>query len=228
MSSTVRRLAVWILGSCGLFAGRCAAADEPDADIRQLKLRDWQPRSMLVTKQSNVERPAAPAVDVHNHLGAGKQFLTPERIAGYLTEMNAAGVRTVVNLDGGWGDRLKETLAALDESHPGRFLTFALVNFDGIDDDDWSRREAERLEESFRAGAKGLKFHKSFGLTHRYKNGKLVPVDDPKLDPIWQACAAQALDHDSHRRSRRVLHPARSLQRALARAERAPELVVLW
>ena len=40
----------------------------------------------------------------------------------------------MVNLDGGWDDRLKETLAALDEAHPGRFLTFALVNFEGIDD----------------------------------------------------------------------------------------------
>ena len=57
--------------------------------------------------------------------------------------MDEAGVRTVVNLDGGWGDRLKETLAALDEAHPGRFLTFALVNFEGIDDEDWGEREAE-------------------------------------------------------------------------------------
>ena len=47
---------------------------------------------------------------------------------------------------------------------PGRFLTFALVNFDGIDDDDWSDREAKRLEEGFRAGAKGLKIDKRLGL----------------------------------------------------------------
>jgi predicted TIM-barrel fold metal-dependent hydrolase len=102
--------------------------------------------------------------------------------------MDAAGVRTVVNLDGGWGERLAETVRLLDEAHPGRFLTFALVDFEGIDGDDWSEREAKRLEESFKAGAKGLKFHKSLGLRIRYKNGKLVPVDDPKLDPIWELC----------------------------------------
>jgi predicted TIM-barrel fold metal-dependent hydrolase len=170
-------------------AAFAAWAAEPSEDIRQLKLADWQPRSMLITKATNVERPRFPAVDVHNHLGTGKQVLTPQRVAGYLVEMNVAGVRTVVNLDGAWGDKLKETLAALDESHPGRFLTFALVNFDGIDDDGWSRREADRLEESFRAGAKGLKFHKSLGLTVRFKNGKLMAVDDVKLDPIWEVCA---------------------------------------
>jgi predicted TIM-barrel fold metal-dependent hydrolase len=162
---------------------------QPADDISQLKLRDWQPRSMLKTKQSNIETPAYPVIDVHNHLGGGKDRLTPERVKHYLAEMDAAGVRTVVNLDGGSGRRLKETLAALDEAHPGRFLTFALLDFSGIDNENWGRREARRLEESFKAGAKGLKLHKSLGLSHRYKNGKLMPVDDPKLDPVWQICA---------------------------------------
>ena len=82
-------------------------------DIRELKLRDWQPRSMLVTKQTVVETPRFPVIDIHNHLGGGRQFLTVERVDRFLNEMNEAGVRTVVNLDGGWGDNLKETLDAI-------------------------------------------------------------------------------------------------------------------
>ena len=31
--------------------------------------------------------------------------------------------------------------------------------------------------------------HKSLGLGVRYKDGRLMPVDDPKLDPIWAMCA---------------------------------------
>jgi predicted TIM-barrel fold metal-dependent hydrolase len=162
---------------------------DPPSDLRDLKLRDWEPRSMMVTKATVVEKPLYPVVDMHNHLGGGNDRLTAEVVKRYLTEMDEAGVRTVVNLDGGWGDRLKETLAALDEAHPGRFLTFALINFDGLDDEDWGEREAKRLEESFKVGAKGLKFHKTFGLHHRYKDGKLMPVDDPKLDPVWEMCA---------------------------------------
>ena len=80
---------------------------------------------MMVTKTTIVETPKYPVVDMHNHLGGGKQRLTPEVVNKYLTEMTAAGVKTVVNLDGGWGDRLKETIAALDEAHPGRFLLAA-------------------------------------------------------------------------------------------------------
>jgi predicted TIM-barrel fold metal-dependent hydrolase len=163
-------------------------AEDP-ADIKELKLRDWEPRSMLVTKTTIVETPAYPVIDVHNHLGGGAKFLTPERVKHYVDELTAAGVKTVVDLDGGWGPRLKETLKALDEAHPGRFLTFALINFEGVDDEGWSARETKRLEESFQAGAKGLKFHKTLGLTYRYKDGKPVPVDDQKLDPIWELCA---------------------------------------
>lgn len=165
-----------------------ASAAAPE-DIRDLKLRDWHPKSMMVAKETIVKKPMFPVIDDHNHLGTGKAFLTPECVARYLAEMDAAGVRTVVDLDGMWGQDLKETLDALDNAHPGRFLTFAQINFDGLDDADWSQREAKRLEASFKMGAKGLKFHKSLGLGIRHKNGKLMKVDDPKLDPVLEVCA---------------------------------------
>jgi predicted TIM-barrel fold metal-dependent hydrolase len=172
-----------------VFLAAGSARAQSSADIKDLKLRDWEPRSMMVTKVTIVETPAFSVFDVHNHLGGGKDFLTPQRVARYLTEMNAAGVRVVVNLDGGWDQRLKETLHALDETHPKRFLTFALLDFSNIDDEGWTERETKRLEAGFQAGAKGLKFHKTLGLRYRYKNGKLMTIDDPKLDPIWELCA---------------------------------------
>jgi predicted TIM-barrel fold metal-dependent hydrolase len=179
-----------VLLALAAVAGACPwVSAQPPADIRELKLRDWEPRSMLVTKVTPVEKPMFPVIDIHNHLGGGKQLLTPQRVQHYLTELNEAGVRTVVNLDGGWGERLKETLQALDEAHPGRFLTFALLNFDGVDEPDWGEREAKRLEESFQAGAKGLKVHKTLGLRYRLRDGSLLAVDDPKLDAVWAMCA---------------------------------------
>ena len=176
-----------LLASLFILLPLLATTQEP-SDIRALKLKDWTPKSMLVVKETKLDKPKFPAIDMHNHLGGGKGFLTPDRVGAYLEEMNQAGVRTVVNLDGGWGERLKETLAALDEAHPDRFRTFALINFDGIDDEKWTERETARLEESFKAGAKGLKFHKTLGLGYRYKSGKIMPVDDPKLSPIFELC----------------------------------------
>ena len=67
-----------------------------EADIRELKLRDWEPRSKMVTKTTILDKPLFPVVDVHNHLGGGKERLTSATVARYLTEMNEAGVKTVV------------------------------------------------------------------------------------------------------------------------------------
>ncbi len=168
--------------------GLPAMAQDTPPDIKDLKLGDWEPRSMMVSRPTIISEAAFPAIDVHNHLGGGAKTLTPDRVQNYLNVMNDCGVETVVNLDGGWDDRLRETVAALDNAHPGRFLTFALVNFQGIDDDGWTEREVKRLRAGFEAGAKGLKIHKSLGLTIRYKDGRLMPVDDPKMDPIWALC----------------------------------------
>jgi len=68
-----------------LFAAAIIATMSPDppasaqdkGDIRELKLRDWEPRSMLVVKATDVARPAFPAVDVHNHLGGGRRPSRP-------------------------------------------------------------------------------------------------------------------------------------------------------
>jgi predicted TIM-barrel fold metal-dependent hydrolase len=158
-------------------------ADDPAGGIKDLKLRDWEPRPMLKVKETAVERPAFPVFDVHNHLREGRD---PAEI---IKTMDAAGVRTVVQLDGGWGEALKTKLRLFDEAYPGRFLTYALLDYEGIDDPDWAERAAAELERGFAAGAKGLKFHKTLGLTIRYKDGRLMPVDDPKLDLVWKACA---------------------------------------
>ncbi|MCA9058309.1 MAG: amidohydrolase [Planctomycetaceae bacterium] len=157
-------------------------------DIRDLKLRDWQPRSMLKTKVTRVNLPKFPVIDVHNHLGGGSATLTEERVARYLKEMDDAGVRTVVNLDGGWDEKLQQTVAALDTAHPDRLYTFALIDLNGFEEDGWSERETARLRRSFEAGAKGLKFHKTLGLSYRDKGGKLLTIDDERLDPIWALC----------------------------------------
>src|SRR4051794_4234527 len=125
----MRRLAI----ACLLLIGPPACATPARAqaptqaqgtpDIRELKLRDWAPRPMIVTQATTIARPAVPVFDVHNHLGGGAAALSPKRVKQLLDELDAAGVKTVVNLDGGWGQRLRETLAALDEAHPGRFVT---------------------------------------------------------------------------------------------------------
>ena len=50
----------------------------PAADIRDSSSAIGQPRSMLVTKHDGLAKPHFPAIDMHNHLGGGKEQLTPD------------------------------------------------------------------------------------------------------------------------------------------------------
>ena len=74
-------------------------------------------------------------------------------------------------------------------------MTYALIDLRDIDAPGWSARTVKQLEADFKAGAKGLKFHKSLGLYHRSKKtGKLLRVDDPRLDPVWRLCGTSRAD----------------------------------
>ena len=197
-----------------------AVSAQREDDIKELKLRDWQPRSMLITKATSISKSAFPAVDVHNHLGGGKATLTPERVKRYLDEMDSAGVRAVVNLDGGWGERLEGNARCARSSSPGAVSHIRSHRFFRPRRAAVVRQRSRRLPASFDAGAKGLKFHKVLGLGVRYKSGQFLGVDDPKLDAIWEVCAGlQAAGGNSHGRPRGLFHAARSIQRALARIE---------
>ena len=157
-------------------------------DIRDLKRRDWPPESMLKMKVTRLNTPASPVIDVHNQFGEGAKTLTAGRIKRYLKEVDDAGVTTVVNLAGGRDKKLQETVTAPDRTHPGRFLTFPLINLRDFENDGWPERETARHRRSFEAGAKGLKFHKSLGLSYRDKEGNLLTIDDERLDPTWALC----------------------------------------
>ena len=161
----------------------CPECEAQSADIKQLRLKEWEPRSMLKTRVTTLERAAFPVIDAHNHLGKTKD------VKKVLAAMDAAGVETVVNLDGGWGDELRAEVKRFDRAHPGRFLTYALIDFEGFGSRGWTRRTVEQLARDFRAGAKGLKLHKSLGLKHRDDKDKLIAVDDSRLDPVWGLCA---------------------------------------
>jgi predicted TIM-barrel fold metal-dependent hydrolase len=52
---------------------------------------------------------------------------------------------------------------------------------------------AQRLEEDAKAGARGLKIFKDFGLSLKRSNGQRVPVDDPAFDEVFETCARLGL-----------------------------------
>ena len=163
--------------------------------MSDLLLRDFAPRTQLVLEEHVVEKPRFPAVDAHNHLGfATDAFGDPrpdglighgEDVSALIDVMDQCGVTAIGNLSGRWGDDLKRLLDRYEGSYPGRFYTFANVDWSGVNEPGFGERAAAQLEKSVRAGARGLKVFKNLGLRLKDASGKLLRPDDERLDPLW-------------------------------------------
>jgi predicted TIM-barrel fold metal-dependent hydrolase len=157
-----------------------------------LTLQEYVPRSMLRVKSHEILRPRFEVFDAHNHLGqllpgasfSGEWAMRP--VEELLAVLDAAGVRTLVDLDGQWGDVLRHEIARYQKPYPERFVVFAGIDYQNFNHDPhFGETEARRLRESVAIGARGLKVWKLLGLRVRDPRGQLVPVNDPRLDPLW-------------------------------------------
>lgn len=169
-----------------------------------LPLGRFEPRSMLHVTETTVERGRFPVIDVHTHLGWSRR--APGRTTGsamaflaegpdLLTVMDRKNVRMLVNLTGGYGDGLTETVSRFDRAHPGRFLSFVEPWFSRLAEPGYPAFQADELGRAKAAGARGLKVTKALGLTLRDggRSGPLIKVDDPRFDPMWEACGSLGL-----------------------------------
>ena len=162
--------------------------------LRELRLRDFHPVPALRLPEHLVPRARFPVVDAHNHLG---RWLTPgwaaHDVGALLETMDAANVAAIVNLDGRW-DELAPNLERYDRAHPGRFATFAQVDWREVErGDGFGERLALQLDEAVAAGARGLKVWKDLGLHVRDERGRLLAPDDDRLRPRWEAVAMAAI-----------------------------------
>jgi len=158
-----------------------------------MQLRDFLPRPALVTKETEVPRPRFQVIDAHNHLGEQFGGGWDKRPLGALLDvLDEAGVRALVDLDGGWGeDILQRHLDRFKAGAPERFCIFGGIDWSTWPElgDRFPELAAARLREQAARGAQGLKIWKAFGLQVRDQRGALVALDDPRLDPIWLTAA---------------------------------------
>jgi len=193
-------------GAVRAFAGAkpAPAQDSPapqtSSSGERLALVDYEPKSMLQVHETHVDRARFPVIDVHTHitvsaksengveLSPDRKYLgTPEEL---LAVMDRKNLHTMVNLTGGYDAGLVETIGRYDKAHPGRFITLTEPCYSKFLEPDYPKIQAQEIERAHQAGAKGLKILKTLGLYLRENitSGKLVKIDDPRFDPMWDAC----------------------------------------
>jgi predicted TIM-barrel fold metal-dependent hydrolase len=182
----------------------------PPQQPASLDLKDFQPRSMLHVTETQVPRARFPVIDFHTHLGftaasAGGvaqgenvRFLAPPE--ELLAIMDRVNLQTMVNLTGGVGRGLQESIQRYQAAHPGRFLTFAEPRWSQANQPNYARDQALEIERAHGLGARGLKVLKTLGLYLREQitSGPLVAIDDRRFDQMWEACAANSMPVAMH------------------------------
>jgi len=154
------------------------------AQSKTLTIEEYEPKSTLVTKEHKIDRAKFPFVDIHSH----HNNPSPEYVDKLVKEMDSINMRVMVNLSGGTGERLKQTVINMKGRYPDRFVVFANLDTRDLDEPGFGQRAAARLEQDVKNGAQGLKIFKNYGMDLKYKNGERVHVDDPAFDPIWAKC----------------------------------------
>jgi len=107
-----------------------------------------------------------------------------------VAEMDRLNLGVMVVAENVSGDRLTRTLQALSASpHKDRFRVMSGVDFRNVGPG-WAERAVAQLDADVKAGAVGVgEISKAFGLNVRKPDGSRLKVDDPALDPLWQAFA---------------------------------------
>ncbi len=166
------------------------------AQSGKMDFEKYEPVSTLVVPEHKVTRAKFPFIDVHNH-----QFNMPSQdIPSLLKEMDALNMKIMVNLSGrgyrsvngqfGLQDTkyLADAVKNAKATTPDRLVQFTNVQFIGVGEPGWADNAVKELEADVKAGANGLKVYKNLGFDFKDNKGKLLRIDDPRLDPVWKKC----------------------------------------
>ncbi len=151
---------------------------------------DYRPRSTLIAPAHPVPKAKYPAIDYHGHpmgdwSGSAEGL---ERLGAALDELN---IRVMIAANSVSGENLKRlnALIAASPTMKDRMRVLTGINFSNVGSG-WAERAVAQLEADVAAGAVGIgEVNKGLGLSTKKADGSRLKIDDPDLDPIWQAAA---------------------------------------
>src|SRR5262245_16611766 len=139
-------------------AFRAIANARQDPNKSPLPLKDYEPRSMLRVTETKVERARFPVIDFPTHLSFTDRNAKPEKSVSrakreeILPVMDRKNVRTMVNLTGGYGVALEESIRYWQTPSPDRFIVFAEHWFNRAAEANYPQFKADQIESAKRIG----------------------------------------------------------------------------
>jgi predicted TIM-barrel fold metal-dependent hydrolase len=196
------------LAAIGALGAQLMVQDQKPLADPQLPLSDFFPVPQARLATSDLTQAKFPVVDAHTHFWVRLRH-DPQQLRAFVELMDRNNIAMCVSLDGQLGQgplpgRLQEQIDYLWTDYKDRFLIFANINWRGsgsaeqpatwdCHQPDFARRTVMALEAAHAQGISGVKVFKSFGLHNRNPDGSLIEIDDPRFDPIWEACGRLGL-----------------------------------
>jgi len=150
---------------------------------QDLFLTDFEPKSLLRTKKHEILQARYPVINVHVHFTYWLEKLSLEEMINIMDECRVA---MAVDLDGWPPGETADRIKAVRTKYRGRFMELHHVWFpEGEIDESFMTNKIARFEKAVQAGARGLKIWRNLGLKTTDLSGKVIPVDDPRLDALW-------------------------------------------
>ncbi len=120
-------------------------------------------------------------VDVHVHINSSDSALIDQAALDHFRLLT-------INVDYPEYPPLVEQLRiaqAHTASHPALVAYAASFSVRGWDEPDWQQRVMRELDAAFGAGAVAVKVWKNIGMDFRDAKGRLIMIDDPKFDSVF-------------------------------------------
>ncbi len=134
-----------------------------------------------------------PVIDVHTHVDGPRVDLVD-------TIMDTNGIARIVNLwDLAWPPPSFDAWRAeLSRAGTGKMALYHTPNLSRIAEPNFAPFIVDDIQRAAAHGAAGIKIWKNLGLRVVDETERLVPVDDPRLAPLWETAGATNLPISIH------------------------------
>ena len=152
---------------------------------------DYRPKSTLKVPGTMRWRAKFPVIDFHGH-PTNAQLGSAEALERFGPTLDSINVRLMIAANNTSGDALTKGVALVAASatmkERVRFLTG--ISFAGVGAPGWAAKAVAQLEADAKAGAVGIgEVGKGLGLSTRKADGSRLRINDPELNPVWEAAA---------------------------------------
>ncbi len=160
-----------------------------------LLLKDYRPQSIYKIPVTEVAKAKFSAIDMHSHPYAK----TSDQLAEWVKNMDEVGIQKTIILTMATGtefDGIYEQYAP----HGDRFEMWCGLDFTGYNQTGFASSVVKELKRCRQAGARGVgEIHdKGQGLRSGKSKTTGMHPDDPRMDPVFEACAELKLPFSLH------------------------------